>query len=93
MDTLMQAKIEEMAAIDKAMAAEINVFMAGTLKISPQNPDFIKVEEGVSAKEPRYGYFMLILDSRGSNADPMKVEIMKKRVENHIRLRNIMLSP
>ncbi len=92
MDKLMQIKTE-VAAIDKAMAGEIATFMSGTLKMSPQNPDFIKVEEGVSAEEPRYAYFMLILDSKGSNADPMKVEKMKERVENHIRLRSTMLSP
>ena len=93
MDKLMQAKKEEVAAKDRAMAAEISFFMSGTLGISPENPDFTKVEEGISGKDPRYAYFMLILDSRGSNADPMKVETMRRRVENHIRLRNIMLSP
>lgn len=93
MDKLMQAKKQEVAAKDKAMAAEISSFMAGTLGISPENPDFMKVEEGISSKDPRYAYFMLILDSKGSNADPIRVETMKKRVENHIRLRNIILSP
>ena len=89
----MKLRIEGIVAKDKQMAAEIISFMAGTLKISPDNSDFTKVKAEISGSIPDYSRFLFILATNDSTAGSIVVETMRKRVENHIKFRGMMLNP